>query len=518
MFSHLVLFSSIFLLIDGYKLPYQIPGPRSLDDKIAIVGAGPAGIHMALLLKEKGFANIEILEKSDRIGGKSNSIQDRGTVHELGTVYLSKDYQMIKDLSEKYVPGDTSPFPPASVWLDNMTAPIPFTTYAGGFVAKTLGITDQQAIMMEILRALTRYQELHREIFGEYTGELMPQPSKENMEKIRGTFLEFIIRNGLQALVPLFQASTTFQGYGHIDEVAALYGLMWNTPNFINGFKERLAGKGFGDMNILKSGFQNLWETIVNKENLRVTFNVDILKIYRPITSVYKTNQPLKESKCRQVWIAKRTGNEALPTWEKYNFLIWSPEMKDSLHLWKETVDKEIDLFSKTMESYFTASVVDTRNMVRGQTPIDYWVDNVVKKRDHSVWAQRDSYGVINRHMGPGYQSGSLPTGDDGDEKRTTVVYQMSRNIPSESYLKKKLRKHFDTLNAQDLNIKQFKTWRYFPHYQPKDIEDGILWKILEIQGRFNMWYIGSSVSFESVKSVVEYNSLIVENMEPVAR
>ena len=68
----------------------------------------------------------------------------------------------------------------------------------------------------------------------------------QNMEKIRGTFLEFIIRNGFQALVPLFQASTTFQGYGHIDEVAALYGLMWNTPNFINGFKERLAGKGFG--------------------------------------------------------------------------------------------------------------------------------------------------------------------------------------------------------------------------------------------------------------------------------
>ena len=269
-------------------------------------------------------------------------------------------------------------------------------------------------------------------------------------------------------------------------------------------------------MNILKSGFQNLWETIVNKESLRVTFNVDIMKIYRPITSVYKTNQPLRESKCRQVWIAKRTENEALPTWEKYNFLIWSPEMKDSLHLWKESVDKEFNLFSKTVESYFTTSVVDTRNMIRGQTPIDYWVDNMVKKRDNSVWAQRDSYGVINRHMGPGYQSGSLPTGVDSEEKRTTVVYQMSRNIPSESYLKKKLRKHLYSLSAQDLDIKHFKTWRYFPHYQPKEIEDGILWRILEIQGRFNMWYIGSSVSFESVKSVVEYNSLIIENMEPV--
>jgi len=28
-------------------LPFKIPGPTSLDDRIAIVGAGPAGIHMA---------------------------------------------------------------------------------------------------------------------------------------------------------------------------------------------------------------------------------------------------------------------------------------------------------------------------------------------------------------------------------------------------------------------------------------------------------------------------------------
>ena len=68
------------------------------------------------------------------------------------------------------------------------------------------------------------------------------------MKLIKGTFLQFIMRNGLTSLIPLFQASTTFQGYGHLDEVAALYGLMWNTPNFINGFKERLAGLGFGGM------------------------------------------------------------------------------------------------------------------------------------------------------------------------------------------------------------------------------------------------------------------------------
>jgi len=48
--------------------PGEIPGPEKLSDKIGIVGAGPAGIHMAYLLKRRGFKNVEILESSNRLG------------------------------------------------------------------------------------------------------------------------------------------------------------------------------------------------------------------------------------------------------------------------------------------------------------------------------------------------------------------------------------------------------------------------------------------------------------------
>jgi len=36
--------------------------PFNQSSKIAIVGAGPAGVHMAVELKKKGFKNITIFE------------------------------------------------------------------------------------------------------------------------------------------------------------------------------------------------------------------------------------------------------------------------------------------------------------------------------------------------------------------------------------------------------------------------------------------------------------------------
>ncbi len=54
----------------GIPFP-RIDGPKCKNDRIGIVGAGPSGIHMAYSLKEEGFRNVKILEKSNRIGGKS---------------------------------------------------------------------------------------------------------------------------------------------------------------------------------------------------------------------------------------------------------------------------------------------------------------------------------------------------------------------------------------------------------------------------------------------------------------
>ena len=50
-------------------------------------------------------------------------------------------------------------------------------------------------------------------------GYLMKKPSVEVLDRTRGTFLEFLTRENLLPLSPIFLLAHTVQGYGYLDEV-----------------------------------------------------------------------------------------------------------------------------------------------------------------------------------------------------------------------------------------------------------------------------------------------------------
>ena len=43
---------------------------KNLDEKICIIGGGPAGISAAMYLQFKGYRNYTIYERQNRVGGK----------------------------------------------------------------------------------------------------------------------------------------------------------------------------------------------------------------------------------------------------------------------------------------------------------------------------------------------------------------------------------------------------------------------------------------------------------------
>ena len=41
----------------------------NLEEKICIIGGGPAGLSAAMYLEQKGYKNYSVLEKNDHVGG-----------------------------------------------------------------------------------------------------------------------------------------------------------------------------------------------------------------------------------------------------------------------------------------------------------------------------------------------------------------------------------------------------------------------------------------------------------------
>ena len=488
--------NTAFLEPKGIPFVEQIPSPKCLSDRIAIVGAGPAGIHMAYLLKKKGFTNIVVLEKTNTIGGKSNTIKHRNVIHEMGTCYLQPDYDdNVVALAKEFGLWKPVNIPSANVWLDQDQFPRAYNEYVVIEAMKILKIRDRDLAQQKLFSAIIKYTLVHRELFGKYDGELMRKPAPSTMNILNCTFSKFLSKYNLTVLKPIFIASHTIQGYGHLDEISALYGLMWNTPNFLKGLAGKFMGKDHG-LTMISGGFQGLWETVKTRENIKVCFNVNIKRIQRTSSCVY---------------IYDKSRRRVL----KFDFLIWTPSLFSNLHVINAS-QKEKKIFSKLNPAWFTTTLFDSTYGIRGSSPIDYWISNIENKRECLVWSQRDSYGTLNSLQGPAYQNGTLPGGPDGKFVRTGVAYQYGKRKPSVSKNKQAFYQHFRKLHASHIQIVKQKTWEYFPRFSTQEMATGVLWDILEMQGSRRTWFAGSSVIFESVKSVLEYNKLLVSKMTNV--
>ena len=147
-------------------------------------------------------------------------------------------------------------------------------------------------------------------------------------------------------------------------------------------------------------------------------------------------------------------------------------------------------------------------------TPTEYLLDNLTHKRDLTVTAVRDSYESLHR-FGSSAKNATV-SAVSCNEGRSVITYQYSRIKPCRKQTRAIVYKHFKDRKASRVRIVEHSIWKYFPHFSAKETVGGRLWDILAIQGKYRMWYIGSSVSFESLKSVVEYNKLLVSKMRPI--
>ena len=286
-------------------------------------------------------------------------------------------------------------------------------------------------------------------MFGLYEGDLMQRPTPEVLHRIRGTILDFLKRENLLVLLPIFQLSGTLAGYGHLDEVGALYSLIWHNPRLVLSValkSLKLNRKPF-DIFTLKHGYEHIWKTIVKREDLNIYFQTDIISINHKRNGVYL-----------------KTWQNFEPKTEVCDFLVWTPEASQYLRTVRKTTKEEHRLLKTLKPQVYYSHLIDVEGGVR-HAPMTAFMKNVLRKdEDYAVTWTYDTAGMLT----PGIDTAD---GIDKYNKGTGLRSLYALHAPSayytnETFLKKKMRNFlmagFNVTSVEFLNTI---AWTYFPRY-----------------------------------------------------
>ena len=156
-------------------------------------------------------------------------------------------------------------------------------------------------------------------------------------------------------------------------------------------------------------------------ENITIHFNTKVTGLIRQKISQHDPNSYISIVTTQDT--KRNTSNS-----RTYDFLIWTPEMKESLPLWNDHFGKEGEYFSKTHAHYLTAALIDTANETRSVTPITYYMKSKSNEMyGNRIIAQRDSYATINRFTGRLYENGVYPISRDHSNVMSTVNYIVAK-------------------------------------------------------------------------------------------
>ena len=431
-------------------------GP-GINDKIAIIGAGPAGLHMAYLLTDKGYTNVTIIEKEPSVGGKSltsfeytpNVPQEFGTCYtvpfkyqELRTVATSIGYEL-----------NEVPVPPRNVY-NGYDDDNPVSQYVYMISEKLEDIsageepTPEMVIeaLLDVFCTLTKYMFHVRDLLQDNTME-------EIISKTDMTFQEYLVKFGFDDLIPLFSLANTAQGYGYIDQIPAFYGIWWNNAAEILGFLADPLPNGADEASILREGFQSFWfalaDYLIKERNVHIRLGQEITQVNRSDAVTITTRQDGTET---------------------YDFLIVTSSPRDASDF-MDIDETENQLFSAlNCRSYLSTTLVavDRKETDR---PISSWSNAVNNSSNvRQLMTVRNSKMLFNLF-------------DDVAEPQNSpteylMAYQYEPDVNEEGSgdsdtLQDTLIGNLVEAGYENVEVKEQHIWPYFQHFDQAGLNTG---------------------------------------------
>ena len=447
------------------------------DQRICIIGGGPAGTSAAMYLEKNGYDNYVIYEKTDRVGGKAFSPLMKckradGTWEdktiEMGAVMGCDTYFAVAECEE--FGGTTHKDGPPM----------------GRRFMNTDG-TPQKSSKLALLKKFMKMKKLnkilnkkyygydvtgHRGVAqGRYEGQC-PSPEMKlkhiegenpNLKDLAMPFSEFLKKNKCEDATLVWKGPFTSFGYGYFDEIPAAYVLKYLDAFTVQQFLST------GKLWTWKDGTQSIWEGVNSKLKHPANLNSEVTHIERTDDKVYVTvNGKVEE----------------------FDKLIICTPLELFLN-YGDPTDEEKELFSKIQhKEYFTMAV----RTAEGNTPdiSYYFFENMTNEtRGHLM---------VFYHRWPQEQITEQPL-----VTFTLRNHEGMEDVPFEAARDTTLA-DMEKCGLPVDKTERIDDWYYFPHVSSKDYADGWYDKVEAMQGNKNTFYAGEVMSFGDMEETAEYS------------
>jgi hypothetical protein len=489
---------------------------------------------MASRLSRGGFRRVTVLERrpDDGTFGKTHTFfheETKDVPHEMGTCYLSASYKHIRSLLSEYVGDDATiepgggrdgPFGEIHLPAPRLNAEKAYETTTSDewlyahrekvFLSEKLwAIAPDKLQAVGFLLDVKKYRDLHKSLLGTYDYHgLPPQPGPGSLARLDVTFRELLVANKLEALLDL--CCIGFGSYGLGYDVPALYGLWFVTPEAVESYVASKLDPSVKTVELVRNGYNGLWRAMIARDDIEVRHCVSIAGIDRNLDDL---DEPI-------VIEANVDGHSERI---ECDFLIFAaPLATEFLKTVADPTPFEIEMVGGLTSAGLVTTLFRTANkgVVATETARDaqeqaltFYPESLqpayTPQPDGEVYAERNSVRSYRWDTDSAYESRYsvayqyVPTPrPDSDMPRLTAAAVAFITSPETAVT--------PTPTHPEPEVLYQKNWDYFPHFTQDAIKALVPWRVLEHQGRWRTWYIGSSVSFESVEDVTKYNLLVL--------
>ncbi|TNE88880.1 MAG: FAD-dependent oxidoreductase [Deltaproteobacteria bacterium] len=414
--------------------------------RIAVIGAGPAGLAAAIALTERGHT-VRVFEKEATVGGKCHSLHYDGYAYDLGANLTTPRYREVRALARL---------------LDLELQPMHERRVVSINAESIPSLADAGPLARTLIRGMARAYVALRA----HTGVDKPGYA-EIGPHVRKPFREWLQMHGLARFRDLFANLFIAYGYGVMDALPAAYALKFFDRIHFDAAIDTVLGKDVETTLTFTAGFQALWDAAVAHYGLDVKCEATVHAIVRG------------EDQVRVTW----TDADGDSFEEDFDHLVLACPLQDTPQF-LDVSDEEADLFGqiKTYDYYVTAAVLEG-------VP------------DASTFV----YPYSTRWT-PGQPTVFYPP-VLGSPNDVFVFYSYGDESTTVDEVRANLRAVVEAppFSGRVVDILHTQHWRYFPHVDSAAMQAGFFERLEGLQGHNRTVYVGEVLSFPLVELAVQY-------------